>query len=177
MKKLTLIVDMDEVMADPITKLRTWYARDFNKKYTDAEIAGKHLADVVPPGHALILYQYLNTPGFFRDLAVMQDAVEVMKCLNEKYDLFVVSAAMEFPNSLKDKYEWLQEHFPFLQWQQICLCGSKHIISADIMIDDHSRNFHAGIKRKILFTSHHNIYEPAEERVNNWQEVAQLLLK
>ncbi|MBX5439850.1 MAG: 5'(3')-deoxyribonucleotidase [Thermoflavifilum sp.] len=167
---------MDEVMADPITKLRAWYARDFGKTYTDEEIAGKHLAEVVPPAHAHLFHQYLNTPGFFRDLAVMKDAVEVMKCLHEKYHLFVVSAAMEFPNSLKDKYDWLQEHFPFIGWQQICLCGSKQIVSADIMIDDHSRNFHNGIRRKILFTSHHNVFEQAEERVNNWKEVAQKLL-
>jgi len=176
MKKMSLIVDMDEVIADPIAKLRAWYARDFGKQLTDEEIAGKHLADVVPPEHAAVLYAYLNTPGFFRDLSVMEGAVDVIKCLNEKYNLYVVSAAMEFPHSLKDKFDWLKEHFPFIRWQQICLCGSKHIVHADIMIDDHSRNFHAGIQRKILFTSHHNLFEPADERVDNWEQIARKLL-
>ncbi|MCL6524632.1 MAG: 5'(3')-deoxyribonucleotidase [Thermoflavifilum sp.] len=176
MHKPKLIVDMDEVMADPIRKLRDWYARDFGVVYSDEEILGKHLAEIVPAAHAAVLYQYLNTPGFFRDLNVIDGAQEVMHALNERYQLFVVSAAMEFPHSLHDKFAWLLDHFPFLHWQQICFCGSKHLVCGDIMIDDHSRNFHAGIGRKILFTSHHNVFEPAEERVNNWDEVAAKLL-
>ncbi len=53
---------------------------------------------------------------------------EVLKEINKKYDLFVVSAAMEFPQSLSEKLSWLKNHFPFLTWKQIVFCGSKTVV-------------------------------------------------
>jgi 5'(3')-deoxyribonucleotidase len=46
-----------------------------------------------------------------------------MEYLNNKYELYIVSAGMEFPNSLREKYDWLAEAFPFISWEQIVLCG------------------------------------------------------
>ena len=53
------------------------------------------------------------SPGFFRNLPVMPDSIEVLGELNKVYEVFIVSAATEFPNSLKDKLDWLLQHFPF----------------------------------------------------------------
>jgi 5'(3')-deoxyribonucleotidase len=174
--KLTLAVDMDEVIADPITKLRQWYEEEYGIRFSEEDIRGRDLKHAADPKHFYLFHQYLNTPGFFRDLAVMPGAKETLQQLNEKYELYIVSAAMEFPNSLKDKYDWLAEHFPFIGWRQICLCGSKSIIQADIIIDDRTRNFSHFKGRKLLYTAHHNVFETAYERVNNWQEIAGLLL-
>jgi 5'-nucleotidase len=171
-----LIIDMDEVMADPIAKMKAWYERDYGIQFTADQLIGKHLREAAVPEHAGVFHQYLNTPGFFRDLDVYPGAKEVVKKLNDHYQVYIVSAAMEFPNSLKDKFEWLEDHFAFLKWKQICFCGSKGIIHGDIMIDDHSRNFNDFIKRKILFTTHHNVLEEGYERVADWQEVAKKLL-
>ena len=46
---------------------------------------------------------------------------------------------MEFPNSLREKYDWLAEHFPFITWEQIIFCGSKKAVTADYMIDDYPK--------------------------------------
>ena len=43
----------------------------------------------------------------------MKDSVDVLREMNKRYEIFIVSAATEFPNSLKDKLDWLLEHFPF----------------------------------------------------------------
>jgi len=93
----------------------------------------------------------------------MKDSVEVIEQLNKKYKIFIVSAAMEFPESLKDKLDWLNENFPFLVWQQFVFCGSKSIVHGDYMIDDLVRNF-AGFNGKKylnketveLFTAYHS---------------------
>lgn len=176
MDKQTLVIDMDEVMADPTSKMKAYYERDYGLRFSEEQLRGKHLREAVIAEHAGVFNQYLNSPGFFRDLGVYPDSRNVVEELNRTYLLFIVSAAMEFPNSLKDKYDWLQENFPFLSWKQICLCGSKSIIQADIIIDDHSRNFNPYTRRKILFTAHHNIFEEGYERVADWQEVARKLL-
>lgn len=172
----TLAIDMDEVLADSAKKLKDWYYRDYGKVFSEEEIKGKDLKQAVIPEHFSVFHQYCNTPGFFRDLELMPDARAVLEKLNKQYEVFLVSAAVEFPNSLKDKYDWIQDNLPFITWKQICLCGSKSIIQTDIMIDDRSRNFKNFKGRKILYAAHHNIFETGYERVGNWKEIAEKLL-
>ena len=84
---------------------------------------------------------YLTEPTFFRDLAVMKDSQEVIKELSEYYEIFITTAAMEFPTSFTAKYEWLKEHFSFLNDMNFVFCGDKSIINADYLIDDNVRHF------------------------------------
>ena len=78
---------------------------------------------------------------------------------------------MEFRNSFEDKYDWLQQHFPFIHWKNVIFCGDKSIIDADYMIDDHVFNLKTFKGHGILFTASHNIHESAYTRVNNWLDV------
>lgn len=173
----SLAIDMDETMADTVKEINRWYEREFGVALSEAELHGKEFRNAVPPGHSGMIKTFLNTPGFFRHLEIYPDAVEVVRELNQKYKVFIVSAAMEFPNSLKDKTEWLGEYFPFLNWKQYCLCGDKSVVQTDLMIDDRTRNFtHLKDAKTYLYTAHHNVAETAYERVNNWKEVAEKLL-
>jgi len=176
MMKKTLAVDMDEVIADPVKKMRSWYERDYGIWLSDEQIHGKDMKEAVPPEQSYIFHEYLNTPGFFRDLDVLPGAQDVLEKLNREYDLFIVSAAMEFPNSLKDKFDWLADHFPFITWHQICLCGSKSLVQTDILVDDRIRNFSRFYGRKILFAAHHNVFVKGYEKAIGWEGVASLLL-
>jgi 5'(3')-deoxyribonucleotidase len=173
---LTLSVDMDEVITDTAKKLKDWYSNEYGIVFNDQELHGKDLRHAVKPEHISKFHEYLNAPGFFGDLEIMPGAKEVLKELNENYDLYIVSAALEFPNSLKDKFEWISQNLPFITWRQICLCGNKSIVQTDIMIDDRTRNFSHFRGRKILYTCHHNILEKNYERVRNWQEIHEKLL-
>ena len=46
--------------------------------------------------------QFVFRKDFFKTLAVNEHSQEVMKKLNKKYEVFIVSSAMEFPNFLKN---------------------------------------------------------------------------
>ncbi|GAB3918363.1 5'-3'-deoxyribonucleotidase [Mucilaginibacter boryungensis] len=173
--KLRLAIDMDEVLADPVAKFTEIYQREHGYTYTHDQLKNKEFRDVLPTEIGHTLREYINQKGFFRDLNVIPGAIEVVRQLCQKYDVYIVSAAMEFPNSLQDKLEWLGDHFPFIPWTNIIFCGYK-IVNVDIMIDDRIRNFIGFEGRKLLFTSHHNISLTEYERVNTWEEVAGKLL-
>lgn len=166
---------MDEVIADPIDKFIQLYQRDHGHSFTLEQMHGKEFRELLPPELDHTLRVYINQKGFFRDLKVIPGSQEVLKALSEKYDIFIVSAAMEFPKSLEDKLEWLGDHFPFIPWTNIMFCGYK-IVNTDIMIDDRIRNFVGFEGRKLLFTSPHNVLLTEYERVNTWEEVAAKLL-
>lgn len=172
----TIAIDMDEVITDTAAKLKAWYFRDHGRKFSEEEIRGIDLKKAIPAEHLEVFQGYLNSPGFFRDLEAMPGAVEVLNQINQRYELYLVSAATEFPPSLKDKFDWVMERLPFISWRQVCLCGSKRIIQTDIMIDDRPRNFTYFNGRKILYSAHHNVGEERYERVDNWQQIAEKLL-
>lgn len=172
-----VIIDMDEVIADPMGAMVTWYKKKYGQQADyDKMIGGSWLLGF-PEEHHQLIRERLRAPGFFRDLPVMKDSVEVLKEMNQQYEVFIVSAAMEFPNSLKDKYDWLMEHFSFFTWKQITLCGDKRLVSGDIMIDDHIRNLNTFNGKKYLYSSPHNMAVTGFERINNWEEAGMLFLQ
>jgi 5'(3')-deoxyribonucleotidase len=174
-RRQRIAVDMDDVIAHTIDKFADIYRREHKIELNDRVLYGKEIREVLPQEIKHTVSEYVNEPGFFRDITVMPGSQEVLRRLTGKYDVYIVSAAMEFKNSLIDKYEWLSDHFPFIPWTHIIFCGHK-IINADVIIDDRTRNFVDFSGRKLLYSSPHNMLIEGYERVNNWEEVAAKLL-
>lgn len=168
-----LIVDMDGVMADIYSQFIAFDEKEFGYRQPLENMLGKKESEVFKNAR-----QYIYQNGFFRNAPVMEGSVQAVKQLNEKYELFIVSAAMEFPNSLLEKYDWLAEHFPFLTWQQLVFCGSKIVVQGDIMIDDYFRNLDPFSGQTLLFTQPHNfgLDNKRHTRVENWNDILKLLL-
>jgi 5'(3')-deoxyribonucleotidase len=167
---------MDEVIAQFVPKHLACFNRACNENITLEELKGKKLRELRPHLTKEIL-NILNDPSFFRDLEVMEDSQEVIRELSKHYEIFIATAAMEFPSSFTAKYEWLKEHFDFLNEMNFVFCGDKSIIHADYLIDDNARHFQRFCGQGILFTAPHNINETGYIRVNNWKEVKDYFLK
>lgn len=165
---------MDGVLADVVKQFITWEEKETGIKKNLQDMVGKPESEVFQNAK-----KYLHTEGFFRSASVIENSPEMVARLNEKYEVFIVSAATEFPKSLPEKQAWLNEFFPFITWQQMVFCGSKEIVRADIMIDDHFKNldFFTG-HSTLLFTQPHNAHADngRHKRVNSWHEIAQMLL-
>lgn len=173
--KKRLIIDMDDVLADTGAKI----LRIFNEKndlhLTKDFFEDKDFYSYVHQSHFVSYRNDLFEPGFFSDLEVFADAVEVIRSLSEKYEIFIVSAATEFPNSLHEKFQWLSFHFPYISWRNMVFCGDKSIVKGDIMIDDHARNFEHFEGEKFLFHSMHNTQTEGYRRVRDWKEIYEIL--
>lgn len=168
-----IAVDMDGVIADTTEQFFLFDEREFGRRRTMEEIIGKPEGVAFPKG-----MEYVRRTDFFRTAPVMDESQAILSELNNRYEIFVVSAATEFPQSLSEKYEWLSEHFPFITWQQIVFCGSKTIVEADMMIDDHFKNLDHFKGTTILFSQPHNLLQSPgrHKRVHSWSEIADLLL-
>ncbi len=173
---MTLFVDMDEVIADTYMAHIEIYNRDFDGCLTAEDCMGSEVWQNVVVAHQQSIRNHARTRGFFRELKPIDDSQKVLKLLMDKYEVYIASAATQFPNSLEEKSDWLDEHFPFIPWQKRILCGDKHILKGDILIDDRSYNLENFDGRALLFTSPHNVNTNGFERVNNWHEVADKLL-
>ena len=173
---MTIFIDMDEVIADTYGAHINLYNKDFNAALTKADCAGGEVWQSVPAEHQENVRMHANQIGFFRNLKPIQNSQEVLKKLNKKYEIYIASAAMQFPNSLVEKSEWLDEYFSFIPWQRRILCGHKHVLNGDFLIDDRTYNLEHFQGRTLLFTSPHNIGMNGYDRVNNWNDVADKFL-
>ena len=171
---MRILIDMDDVIADAIERFLEWYERDFGVRYTRADLHGTRLHLVVPEEHRMIVKQYPHQKGFFKDLPLMENSREVIEELNNRFEVYVASAAMEFPYSLPDKYEWLDQHFPFIHWKRRIFCGDKSVLKGDVLIDDHDFNLSVFNGRAIMFTASHNVNETKYERLNSWLDAEKL---
>jgi len=171
--KKSIAIDMDGVIADTETQFIDWYERESGVRVTRESLQGLEENEMLPDKSAARRFAF--TPGFFRTLPVIDGAVEAIKTLMETYEVYIVSAAMEFPQCLPEKREWLDEHFPFIDWRHIVFCGDKSVIGTDYMIDDHIKNLDYFKGTTIMFHAFHNVNHKHHQRVNNWDEVLKLL--
>lgn len=175
LKRKSIAIDMDGVIADVETQFINWYERDFGIRVRKEDLLGKPEGEAFPDQQALKSFCF--TPGFFSSLPVMVGAQEIVNSLTQHYDVYIVSAAMEFPLSLYEKYQWLQKHFSFISWKNIIFCGDKSIIGTDYLIDDHLKNLDFCCGKPIMYTASHNYHYNHHLRVNNWKEVSSFFEK
>lgn len=171
-----IAIDMDDVMADTSQRKIDWYERDFGIQLNKADIKGTYVSRYVKAEHQPQVRAYSKHKDFFWDLKVMPESQRVIEALMEKYEVFIVTAAMPFPNSYNAKYEWLRQYFPFIDIRNVVYCGHKYVIDADYLIDDHAYNLESFNGKGILFTAPHNTDETRFERVDNWFDVENLFL-
>lgn len=167
---------MDEVMADAVAENLRRYNRAFPEQITRADLEGKGIWEVVDPSRHGAIEGFLRSEDFFAVLNVMPDAVRVMHALQQSYEVFIATAAMEVPTSFTAKYEWLERNFPFIPASHIVFCGDKSILRADYLIDDNPRQLRRFAGQGILFHAHHNVAVTDFPRVRNWLEVEAMFL-
>ena len=175
--RLRVAVDMDEVIADALTRHLNLYNRATGENCTPELIRQVGLEAAIPPKYRAVFERLPHEDGFFENLGVIANSQRALQILSSEFEVFITSAAMEVPRSFDAKFRWLREHFPFIPTSNIVFCGDKEIIDADYLIDDRSRHFARFRGTGILFTAPHNAREDARLRADNWEEVLATLMK
>ena len=171
-----IAIDMDEVVADTMSHFLTLYNECFGTELTLAHFHGRHVFEVIAEAHKPRAREYFQQERFFAEIPVMPGSLEVVRALSERYEVFITSAAMDVPCSFAAKFEWLQQHFPFIPASNIVFCGDKSIIAADYMIDDNIRHLTKFQGEGILYTAPHNVHETRFRRVDDWEDARRMFL-
>src|SRR5436190_1818081 len=108
---LRLTLDMDDVLANTHERLVEIILNDFATTLNEDDLNSKALRELLHPKQLSKLHKIIDTPGFFADIKVKEGAEETVYKLSRFYDLFVATACKEFPNSFKDKFDWLHKYF------------------------------------------------------------------
>ncbi|MFC6117961.1 5'(3')-deoxyribonucleotidase [Macrococcoides bohemicum] len=168
--KKSIAIDMDEVLADTLKKVIFQFNESTGMSLTKEDLYEKKLRTEYPE-HVDKLDELLLDRAFFRDLEVLPDAIRVVERLSEHFDVYIATAAMDVPTSFDAKYEWLREHFPFLDPQHFIFCGNKGVVGTDYLIDDNPRQLAAFKGTGLIFDAVHNQSIKEYDRMKSWLDV------
>jgi len=192
--KQKILIDVDDVLLDNF--ILPHVNEFFKLKLTlkDFEYEGAHVEYIFknyPPEMVEKFYDFYFTERRYSEkfAKLKPHAIETVKKLNEKYDVFFCTDHMIWARPdmadfhVADKFKFLRTHFPFVSAFNHIYMHHKSLLCADVLIDDRPYNFGEHIGRKILFTAYHNKMLPASElekqhleRADSWLDIEKMLL-
>lgn len=114
-----------------------------------------------------------EVPGIFSLMGPMPGAIDAVKLLAEKFEIYVLSTAPWLnPSAWIDKVEWIHKYFgkgedsPF--YKRLILSHHKNLNQGDYLIDDRTKN---GVDK---FGGEHIHF--GTERFPGWDEVVEYLM-
>lgn len=186
LKKQSIMIDMDDVL---VTNYFLHSLNSFlNTNYEESDFKSFYMQEKIPENRRKEFFDYFLKEDIYKHAVISDNAVEVVKDLNEKYDVFIGTSFI-FPEVidqsgvvLKYKYDFLTKNFPYLNPYNFIFLGNKDNLNMDIKIDDRLENL-KGAKEKLLFTAYHNedlsnkyLIKNGIKRVDDFQDVKKLLL-
>lgn len=167
----SIAIDMDQVIANMYKKMAVTFNELFGTSMTEDEFL-RAPQDSITREQFKQLMAAINGPDYYRDMELMDpEAVDVIRELQERFDIYIATAAMEVPGSFTAKYEWLLEHFPFLDPQKFVFCGTKAVINTDYLIDDSLNQLEVFKGQGIIYSMPYNEHVEGYPRVRGWAEI------
>lgn len=182
-RELSIVVDMDDVLADFNSELLSRY----NKKYNDNLEYWEEwdMSKCVKPECGNKIFDIMKEPKLFRNLSLIKGALEGFNELLKISKVIIVSSAE--PYSMEDKYYWVQEHFPNFDVKTRLFFGGgkgEFCPGYDIIIDDAPKNilaFNKAGKLPIIFDKYglakynHHLDNNRFVRTTNWNDLIILI--
>lgn len=185
MNKKTIMIDMDDV----ITSGGFLYLinQHLNTSYTEDDFENFYMQDEIENKEKF--FEFFLKHNQYEHVNINHRAEEVIEKLCNKYDVFIGTSYIfkeivkESGLFLKQKYDFLYKHFPYIKPMNYVFLGNKSILGCDIKIDDKLENLE-NAKIKLLYTAYHNknlsdnvLNEKGIIRVDNWNDIEKILLE
>ncbi len=187
--KKTIMIDMDEVI---VVGRFSDFLVDFLGEVNFDNLQTQNRQDLIKGREEEFgkIYKYKN---IYKDeegnyIKPLPNCIDVINKLNQKYDVYIVTAyiwggdVIDASTNLKNKFDYLQYFFPFIDPNKYIFMSDKTKIHFDIGIDDRVFNL-KNCDKKLLFREFRNKKISDKELksmgiigINNWLEIEKELL-
>ena len=174
MKKLTILIDMD----DTIENLTTEWVKYLNEKHglnkTRDDLKEWDMTKAFPMLTPSQVYEPLFEMALWERVVPLPGAVEnVKKLIDDGHFVYIVTSSHIATLEMKTRLV-LNRYFPFLKWDNVIVASEKGMIDGDVIVDDNPDNLHGRRLFKFLMDAPHNRSyntDPFTIRVSNWDEI------
>jgi len=168
--KIRIGVDLDSTLNNLEEVWLERYNQDYNDKLTVNDMIDWDPTKYVKPECGKKIFDYFREPGFFRNLDIKPGAKDVMHFLWKHFEVYIVSSS--HPKVVGDKWDWIEEHLPFIPYKNFVPLQEKELFKMNYLIDDGPHNFEKFDGTAILFDMPHNRHVMNRYiRVNHWLQV------
>lgn len=179
MQKLTILVDMDDVLDDLLPAWVSYLNQTYGTNVTTNDIRSWDMMQSFPHLTKSQVFSPLDRSDFWDTVRPKEGAADVLQeWIREGHRVLVVTSS-HYASIAAKMTRVLFRYFPFLQWNNVIVTADKTLIKGDILIDDGVHNLIGGAYVKILMDSPHNRRYPAEAngmyRVYSWDDIRSLV--
>lgn len=140
MRKLKILVDMDEIAVNLIDEWLRIYNREWHDDLTREQVRGWDVHSYTRPDCGIQIYQILQRPGLYDYLPPNPGAIEtVSEWVQRGHDVRFATAAPS-ADSCRGKVEWVKRNFKHLDFgiSRVLFLHDKRWLapSVDVLIDD-----------------------------------------
>lgn len=179
MKKLTILVDMD----DTIEELLPAWIKYLNEFYgTGVQISDVTDWDVSAAFPSLTreqVYAPLYRDEFWDLVKPMCRSREVLQRLIADGHHVLVITTSNYQTIRAKMERVLFRYFPFFTWDDVIVTARKQLVKGDVLIDDGVHNLVGGDYAKLLMSQPHNMrYDAAGSgmvRVDSWDDIYRVI--
>ena len=136
-------VDMDDTICDFSTPFRNG---EYRLKYPQSKV------------------------GFFLDLEPIKGAIEGIKTLQVKYDVWILTRpSIKNTHCYTEKAEWIKNYLGEDMLNKMILCPDKSLVKGHILIDDDNRHGQSEFEGE-------HIHFQSDERFLDWNSIIEYLM-
>lgn len=168
---------MDNVAADLMNKWLSTYNNEYNDNLLAEQITTWNIETFARKCSSQEFHNIIERVGFFSELNVFPDAIEVTARLQQAgHELYFVTATpYENPTGGYDKYNWVQKHFPHIGKSRVIQAHHKYMINGNMLFDDGPINLQNFPGIKVAMDFPYNRSVPVNYRVTNWKEFEKIV--
>jgi len=189
MSRYTILVDMDEVLANFSKTFGVEYISKFCQTRSSRQVVSwperKHwkVRDDYPEKYRADIDSIYDRVGFYKTLETMQGAKSAIIALKKKYNIYIVtSLRKENLTCYEDKAWWLETHIGTDFSRLMIPCSDKTIIWGHMLIDDNPNPRLGGANPHPYWT--HIVFDQPWNRdvkgpriKNNWSNAEEVIEK
>lgn len=177
-----LLIDMDNTLNKFWTKFEEFHNRLFTPRISihreelkDYHILGNYLD--LPEEELYSRRQAIfESRGFWFLQDVYEDAIEVLKLLNEEYNLYIITSPWTSAlNCYTEKIQWMGVHFPFIPLEKVIFTRDKWLVQCDYIIDDAPFYLERNDCDVIAMDYEYNRHISVSYRADNWKDIGTYL--
>lgn len=179
MKRLTILVDMDDTIEDLLSAWVAYLNEKHGTSIQKDDVAQWDISKSFPMLNREQVYEPLYLDSFWLSVKPIDGAAGALqKLVADGHQVLIVTTSSY--ETLRTKMEEvLFKYFPFLSWDDVIVTSRKQLVNGDVLVDDATHNLEGGQYLRVLMDAPHNRAYDAESngmiRVYNWSEAYKVI--
>ncbi len=136
MRRLTVLCDLDGMVADLMTPWLRAYNQQYGDTLTHAQLLDFDIHHFVKPECGQKIYDFINSGDVYTQLEPLAGALSGIEVIEQMgHNVVIVTAGAKHVHTAGHKLEWCKKHLGFNR-KKVIIAHQKELVRGDVFLDD-----------------------------------------